>query len=178
MPSPSLRLTYDTASAQRLHAVGLSVTLSRLAVLELLSESPCAMDVASMHRALLMRGLTVPLSSIYTTVHRLQAAGLLERHLTDGNKGMFACAQQRTRHRLTCTRCGRVSWLDDSPQLASLIAQGCREQGVQMQAYAVSIQGECADGCAQTTTGPREAPAGRVASRSAAASPTPATALP
>jgi Fur family ferric uptake transcriptional regulator len=101
----------DPATDDTIRAVGLRVTESRRAVLDVLRDRPHAKADDVLERVL----VTVPgtsLQSVYNALSDFVDAGLVRRIEPAGHPGLFELRVSDNHHHLICTECGAISDVD------------------------------------------------------------------
>lgn len=91
---------------------GYRITPSRRAVVEILADSPRALNAQSIYDQ--ARGLHTDLGlmTVYRTLEKLEELGLAQRVHQPGGCHAFASAPQGHQHLLLCTRCNRVEYFN------------------------------------------------------------------
>jgi Fur family transcriptional regulator, ferric uptake regulator len=79
-------------------AKGLRLTKQRRVIAEVLSRSRDHPDVAELHRRAQERDESIALATVYRTVRRLEADGILERHEWDGRSRYETVAREHHDH--------------------------------------------------------------------------------
>lgn len=95
----------------RIRASGLRVTSGRLAVLEILAETPHA-DVEQVVASLKPRAPQTSPQAVYSVLNAFVAAGLVRRIEPDGHPGRYELRVDDNHHHLVCTSCGAVVDVD------------------------------------------------------------------
>lgn len=118
---------------------GLRFTARRRVVLEVLAASadhPCAGEI---HRRVTQRH-RLALGTTYRILNRLTKAGVLSRHMFDGDKARYELAGRR-HHHLIDRRTGRIVEIDDDI-LTSLLEGVVRRLGYRLLDYRLELKGE------------------------------------
>ncbi|MCK9509613.1 MAG: transcriptional repressor [Pigmentiphaga sp.] len=123
---------------------GLQVTLPRLAVWMALERSDTPLLVRDLHRYLVVTGASVSLSSVYTALKRLTAAGLVAVQTFEGDKAHYTLMSRRIRHCIVCEDSGEEHWVA-GPGLHDVIADLCEAHGFDLCDYTLSIQARPVD---------------------------------
>jgi len=95
----------------RIRAAGLRVTTGRLAVLEILAQSPHS-DVEQVVARLRPRAPQTSPQAVYSVLNAFVAAGLVRRIEPDGHPGRYELRVDDNHHHLVCTACGAVVDVD------------------------------------------------------------------
>lgn len=96
---------------QRLRAVGMRVTASRVAVLEVLGEHPHA-TAEQLARLVAERIGSVSKQAVYDVLAACADAGLVRRIEPAGSAARFETRTGDNHHHLVCRRCGRTEDVD------------------------------------------------------------------
>ena len=135
---------HSEAWLENLRASGYRMTGPRVAVVEILADSPRALspnEIYDLARALYP---TLGLVSVYRTLEKLEQMGLIQRvHLPDGCHAYIA-AFSGHQHLLVCQKCGVTSFFrgDD---LSGLISRVEQESGYQVREHWLQLFGVCED---------------------------------
>ncbi|MGK9148408.1 transcriptional repressor [Plantibacter flavus] len=95
----------------KIRAAGLRVTTGRVAVLEILAETPHA-DVEQVVARLRPRAPQTSPQAVYSVLNAFVAAGLVRRIEPDGHPGRYELRVDDNHHHLVCTSCGAVVDID------------------------------------------------------------------
>jgi Fur family ferric uptake transcriptional regulator len=120
----------------------LGVTLGRLEVLSVLRDADAPLVITEIHHRVLNRGVSFSLASVYNSVAKLQAAGVVAGRVFDGHKKVYALAGTMCQNRLTCVQCGRTELVDD-PEIASVHQKAASRLGFTLDNYTLSMSGVC-----------------------------------
>jgi Fur family ferric uptake transcriptional regulator len=110
-------------------------------VLEHLEEQPCCRGAQEIYDAL---GRKVGLASVYRTLERLQAQGLVQRIDIGDGIVRYEPAREAHHHHLVCGECGKVEPFADQ-QLERAIHAVEKQSGYAVVAHDVVLRGSCAD---------------------------------
>jgi len=139
-----------SGALMRLRRAGLSVTVPRLAVLQVIEESAEMIDAAQVQRRLLDQNEDVALATVYSALNVLHRAGLLACHHYGQSRAVYGPIGARCTSRLMCGRCGHIQWVDD-PRVLALIEGICQEHGFGVSDYTLSVHVACQPGrCARS----------------------------
>ncbi len=105
---------------------GSRMTASRSSVIEILASSQCAMDPIRIYDEARQIHPRLGLMSVYRTLEKLEAAGLIQRVHQPGKCNMYFAAPHGHQHLLLCNGCGKVEFFegDDLEPLLSNIGKG------------------------------------------------------
>lgn len=114
----------ETRAADQLVAAGLRVTYGRVQVLEVLAKATRPASHADIEAT-----LSVPMDKVtlYRTLDRLVAAGLLRKTVGDDRITRFACMDDAQHHQhahFHCDECGMVYCLPVKPPKAPKVPEG------------------------------------------------------
>lgn len=136
-----LDASFDAARAL-LAAAGLRTTLPRLRVMRLFLERPGEpMSAEFALRALLLGGDAMSLSSVYTILKRLAAAGLVSCHFAEGRR-LFVREPSPGHGRAQCSACD-WRWVADDRRIDSLFAQLANDWHMPLSGFSVTLYGRC-----------------------------------
>lgn len=139
------RELYQPGEAIRLMAAaGVQATMPRLAVWMVLVQSDTPMLATDIHRCLLSKGASASLSSVYQSLKRLTAAGLVAVQAFEGDKAHYTLMSRRLHQRIVCEDSGKEHWVADA-DLKRVITQFCQAQGFELCDYTLSIQAKQMD---------------------------------
>lgn len=92
-----------------LRKVGLKVTLPRLRVLEMLSESvEKHMTADDVYRALIDAGEDIGLATVYRVLNQFESAGLVEKHNFEGGQAFYELDGGDHHDHMICVESGKV----------------------------------------------------------------------
>ncbi len=139
----------------RVHASGGRMTGQRRLILETLSALPAHPTAEEVHARAVRRDPALNLSTVYRTLHWLEAEGLVEprRFRGHGRHDHFDLAGERGHHHFLCTRCHRVTEFA-SPQIEALARGYARRHGAQMTEASLVVYGLCGE-CSASQPRPR-----------------------
>lgn len=145
----------ERASA-RVRAAGGRMTGQRRLILETLTALPAHPTAEEVHARAARRDPTLNLTTVYRTLHWLEAQGLVEprRFRGHGRHDHFDLAGAHGHHHFLCTQCQRVLEFDE-PQVEAVARSYARRQAVKVHDASLVLYGLCAE-CAA-----RRAPARR-----------------
>jgi Fur family transcriptional regulator, ferric uptake regulator len=105
---------------------GSRMTVSRSSVIEILASSQCAMDPIRIYDEARQIHPRLGLMSVYRTLEKLEAAGLIQRVHQSGKCNMYFAAPHGHQHLLLCNGCGKVEFFegDDLDPLLTNIGKG------------------------------------------------------
>lgn len=92
---------------------GKRLTLERSAIVEKAISAEGHFDVEQLHAQLEKDSFHVSLATVYTTVDIMYEAGILRKHVFDG-QARFEVAENNHLH-LVCLQCGKIREIDDDP---------------------------------------------------------------
>lgn len=95
----------------KIRAAGLRVTTGRLAVLEILAQTPHA-DVEQVVASLKPRAPQTSPQAVYSVLNAFVAAGLVRRIEPDGHPGRYELRVDDNHHHLVCSSCSAVVDVD------------------------------------------------------------------
>jgi Fur family ferric uptake transcriptional regulator len=125
----------------RLRAKGVRLTTQRRLIAEILAQAHDHPDVAELHRRVAARDARVSLPTVYRTVKRLQAEGILERHeFRDGHARYEKAAKKHHDHMIDIAT-GRVIEFY-SPEIEKLQEEIARRFGYRLVAHRLELYGE------------------------------------
>ncbi|HLI37503.1 MAG TPA: Fur family transcriptional regulator [Streptosporangiaceae bacterium] len=130
--------------AERLRAAGLRVTVSRIAVLDVLDDDghPTVDQVLA---AVRQRLGAVSQQAVYGILHDLEAAGMVQRIEPTGHPARYETRVGDNHHHLVCRGCGRVTDVDCSAGRAPCLTPA-RDAGYLVETADVTYWGLC-PGC-------------------------------
>ena len=127
-----------------LRASGYRLTRPRRAVVETLAKSNRALNATEIHDQARERYSTLGLVSVYRTLEKLEALGLIQRvHQPDGCQA-FVAGFTGHQHLLICQQCGRVEFFEGD-DLEGLIQRVTAESGYQVHDHWLQLFGICAE---------------------------------
>ena len=92
---------------------------------------------------------TIPLSSLYRSLARLEEAGLLSLHHGQGKVARYELAEWLSghHHHVVCLECGAMSDFEleakAEEQLLGLVANAGRKAGYQVRGHSLEVEGLC-----------------------------------
>lgn len=126
-----------------LRASGYRLTGPRRAVVETLAQSDRALSATEIYAQARERYLSLGLVSVYRTLEKLEALGLIQRvHQPDGCQAFIASFTGH-QHLLICEQCGRVEFFEGD-DLEPLIGRVQAESGYSVHAHWLQLFGLCA----------------------------------
>lgn len=134
-----------------LQAQGYKLTHQRKLVLAILDESQQHLDADSLFRLAKQRDPKVSLATVYRTLATLKKLGLVQEHDLGEDHGHFEIVTAKPHFHFTCSQCGTVFELR-SKKIVRLTRELCAEEGLQMEAMHLLIQGLCAACQSQNST--------------------------
>ncbi len=142
----------------RVHASGGRMTGQRRLILETLTALPAHPTAEEVHARATRRDPALNLSTVYRTLHWLEAEGLVEprRFRGHGRHDHFDLAGARGHHHFLCTHCQRVAEFD-SPQVDEVARGYARRHGAKVSEASLVVYGLCAD-CAASQLRSGKAP--------------------
>lgn len=133
------------AEQHDLRKAGLKVTLPRVKILEIISETEQRhMSAEDVYKALLAQGEEFPLATVYRVLTQFEAAGLVSRQNFEGGHAVFELDEGGHHDHLVCMNCGKVvEFMNDTiEQLQHQIAE---ENGFKLVDHSLTLYGECSD---------------------------------
>lgn len=130
---------------QNLRKAGLKVTLPRVKILEIISETDQRhMSAEDVYKALLAQGEEFPLATVYRVLTQFEAAGLVSRQNFEGGHAVFELDEGGHHDHLVCMSCGKVvEFMNDTIEnLQHEIAEG---NGFKLVDHSLTLYGECSD---------------------------------
>ena len=140
------KLDVKTLTAQ-LKAAKLSVTPTRLGILELLTESHRVWSIEQLLESLNQKSKNKKLSIVFTTVYRcllkLEEAGLvLPADLGDGiSRYEYNTCSEHHHHHIVCKECGSIEALDDCDVV--ILENAVKKMGYQNVSHRLEFSGIC-----------------------------------
>ena len=129
---------------ENLRASGYRMTGPRVAVVEILADSPRALSPNEIYDLARARYPSLGLVSVYRTLEKLEGMDLIQRvHLPDGCHAYIA-AFSGHQHLLVCQRCGLTSFFQGD-DLSGLISRVERESGYRVREHWLQLFGVCED---------------------------------
>lgn len=126
-----------------LRASGYRLTGPRRAVVETLAQSDRALSATEIYAQARERYLSLGLVSVYRTLEKLEALGLIQRvHQPDGCQAFIASFTGH-QHLLICEQCGRVEFFEGD-DLDALIGRVQAESGYSVHDHWLQLFGLCA----------------------------------
>ncbi len=103
---------------QQLRKAGLKVTLPRVKILEVLSESRQAderqhLTAEDIYRQLTSAGTEIGLATVYRVLSQFEQAGLVKRHHFESGQAVFELNRGDHHDHIVCVQCGRVEEFTD-----------------------------------------------------------------
>ncbi len=123
---------------ERCRQAGLKITPQRVAVYEILLNSPHHPTVEEIYEEVKKRYPFVSLATVYRTVETLEQMGLAKKVCYWGSSARYD-ANTEEHHHLICVRCGAIKdiYIEDSLSIPKEL-EGFRTEG-----YSVNIYGLC-----------------------------------
>lgn len=116
----------STTVLQRLRAAGLTPTIARIGMLQVLkAAAPRCLSAEDLFHQMLLRGTRVSVGTIYRVLHQLDGAGLLRREWSRQRKALYGFKPDGVDAgtvQLVCRHTGRSLALADGALHAQLIA--------------------------------------------------------
>ena len=128
------------SAAQAMAAVGLAVTIPRMAVWRVLVQAEQPVSARYVIRHIVQEELDISISSIYAALRRLVEVNLLTDCTLAGRLHYYLTARS-FRHRIVCMGSGKEYWLADN-ELERAIAVFCKKHGFEVSDYMLSVQGK------------------------------------
>lgn len=127
---------------ERLQANGYRLTEPLRHIVETLVSSPRALGPIEIYDLVRTRYPNLGLVTVYRTLEKLEALGLIQRVHQDDGCHRYLRATQGHQHLLVCTRCGRVVYFagDD---LSPLIQRTEAETGYTIEDHWLQLYGLC-----------------------------------
>ncbi len=141
----------------RVHASGGRMTGQRRLILETLSVLPAHSTAEEVHARAARRDSALNLSTVYRTLHWLEAEGLVEpqRFRGHGRHDHFDLAGTHGHHHFLCTRCQHVAEFD-APRVEAIARGYARRHHAKVSEASLVVYGLCAE-CAASTARPQQA---------------------
>ncbi|OGO48220.1 MAG: hypothetical protein A2Z30_05155 [Chloroflexi bacterium RBG_16_64_43] len=135
----------DRARA-RVRAAGGRMTGQRRLILETLTALPAHPTAEEVHARAARRDSALNLSTVYRTLHWLEAEGLVEprRFRGHGRHDHFDLAGAHGQHHFLCTKCQRVLEFDE-PQVEAVARGYARRHAVKVHEASLVLYGLCAE---------------------------------
>jgi Fur family transcriptional regulator, ferric uptake regulator len=127
-----------------LRANGSRVTAARCAVVETMIESTHALTPVEVYDAARSHYPNLGLVSVYRTLEKLEALGLVQRVHHSKDCQAFLVAGQGHQHLILCSHCGKAV-LFEGDDLAVLFATVARQTGFEIKEHWLQLYGLCAD---------------------------------
>jgi Fur family ferric uptake transcriptional regulator len=115
----------------RCRAKGLRLTGQRRAIAEVLAEAHDHPDVYELHRRVVCREPGISLATVYRTVRRLEAEGILERHEFRDGRARYETAARKHHDHLIDLESGKVIEFS-SPEIERLQTEIARSLGFKL----------------------------------------------
>jgi Fur family transcriptional regulator, ferric uptake regulator len=128
-------------------AKGLRLTKQRRVIAEVLSRSHDHPDVPELHRRTQKRDDSISLATVYRTVRRMEAEGILERHEWDGRSRYETVASKHHDH-LIDLETGKVVEFT-SPEIERLQREIANRLGYKLVGHRLELYATPADGGVQ-----------------------------
>jgi Fur family ferric uptake transcriptional regulator len=136
-----------------LHAQGLKLTRSRMAVLEVLATTSEHLKVAEVHRRARQIDGRVGLASVYRTMDLLARLHLVKHVHVEHRHRHYARIREDHGHHLVCSGCGLVVEFSDC-RLEHLSRSLARRTKFRIEGHCMEFFGQCQD-CSQRSGKPR-----------------------
>jgi len=128
-----------------LRAAGHRAGGARAALIEELARGDCCRSAQELHDALLARGRSVGIASVYRVLDTLVELRLVQRvEVGDGISRFEPAIQSAHHHHVVCDDCGKVEPFTDV-SLERAISVLPAQLGYDIVAHEVVLRGECAD---------------------------------
>ena len=137
----------------RVHAAGGRMTGQRRLILESLAALPGHPTAEEVHARAARHDPALNLSTVYRTLHWLEAEGLVEprRFPGHGRHDHFDLARARGHHHFLCSLCQRVVEFDE-PGIESIVRTYARRNKLRVTSTSLVLYGVCAECGSKTTT--------------------------
>ncbi len=133
--------------SQQLKDVGLKITMPRLKVLQILTESTRHhLSAEDVYKALLEMGEDIGLATVYRVLTQFETTGLIRRLNFEGTHSVFELSHKEHHDHLVCVECGHIEeFVDEIIELRQkLIAEQAK---FKMTGHALNIYGTCPACC-------------------------------
>lgn len=122
---------------------GLKATKGRLEVLKILKEAARPMSAAQVFHEL-PKDACASLSTVYRILNQLTEADILQASLQQDECTYYEYRNEEHRHYIVCSRCGKLSPIDDCP-LDALDEHILRSTGYAITGHRFQLEGICPD---------------------------------
>jgi Fur family ferric uptake transcriptional regulator len=141
----------------RVHAAGGRMTGQRRLILESLAALPGHPTAEEVHVRAARWDPALNLSTVYRTLHWLEAEGLVEprRFPGHGRHDHFDLARPRGHHHFLCSQCQRVVEFDE-PGIESIVRAYARRNKLRVTSTSLVLYGVCAECGSKNTTRRRQ----------------------
>jgi Fe2+ or Zn2+ uptake regulation protein len=142
--APSVSPALSEAWLTTLHVNGYRVTGPRRVVAEVMATQGRALNPYQVFELARQRYSALGLVTVYRTLEKLEALGLIERVHQPGGCHAYLPAAVGHQHLLLCQGCGRAEYFSGD-DLEVLIARIAARTGYQIQEHWLQLFGLCAD---------------------------------
>jgi len=125
-------------------AKGMRLTGQRLVIAQVLAEARDHPDAVELHRRVAIRDPRVSLPTVYRTVKRFEAEGILEKHEFRDGRARYEKASKAHHDHLIDTGTGRVIEFS-SPEIERLQEEIARRMGYRLVGHRLELYGEKLD---------------------------------
>ncbi len=129
---------------EQLHTHGSRLTEARRAVVEVMAESRRALTPVEVYDRARQQYPDLGLVSVYRTLEKLEALGLVQRVHHSKDCQAFLTAGQGHQHLALCSRCGKAI-LFEGDDLSALFDQVASQTGFEIQEHWLQLYGLCRD---------------------------------
>lgn len=126
----------------QLQATGCRITAARRAVTEVMQSAERALTPVEVYDAARKRDPRLGLVTVYRTLEKLEALGLIQRVHHEQGCQAFLRAGVGHQHLLLCERCGRAV-LFDGDDLDALFARVGEQTGFEVKSHWLQLYGLC-----------------------------------
>jgi len=138
-PGPGVLQSFEGWLRER----GSPSTAQRRSILEAVMASPAHFDAEELAVRMAGGGARVSRATLYRTLARLEAAGVVRRVDLDADHAHFELAGGAHHEHLVCERCGRIIEFSDAG-VEKRLAAVLREHGFRARRHLVQVFGTCA----------------------------------
>lgn len=128
----------------QLQATGCRLTAARRAVTEVMQSAERALTPVEVYDAARKRDPRLGLVTVYRTLEKLEALGLIQRVHHEQGCQAFLRAGVGHQHILLCERCGRAA-LFEGDNLDALFARVGEQTGFEIKSHWLQLYGLCRD---------------------------------
>ncbi|MCS7010413.1 MAG: transcriptional repressor [Anaerolineales bacterium] len=134
----------DNPWLEQLQAAGYRITAARRAVTEVMQSSERALTPIEVYDAARKRDRRLGLVTVYRTLEKLEALGLIQRVHHEHSCQAFLRAGEGHQHLLLCERCRRAI-LFEGDDLDALFERVGEETGFEIRSHWLQLYGLCWD---------------------------------